>query len=59
MEVPARERETEREREMERGRERERYYIWVDRSFLKQVTSDPGSQRWVGLEEVEVGGGDY
>lgn len=31
----------------------------MDGSFLKQVASGPGSQRWVGLEEVEVGGGDY
>lgn len=38
---------------------RERGYIWVDGSFLKQVASGPGSQRWVGLEEVEVGGGNY
>lgn len=41
------------------GTKRGRGYIWVDGGFLEQVVFDPGSQGWVRLEEMEVGGEDY
>lgn len=37
----------------------ERGYIWVDGNFLKQVASDPGSQSWERLGEMEAGGEGY
>lgn len=41
------------------GRRGERDYTWVGGSFLKPVVSHLGSQRWVALGEMEVGGGDH
>lgn len=41
------------------GTRRGRGYICWDGGFLEQVAFDPGSQGWVRLEEMEVGGEDY